>query len=81
MTVSECTSACGAAGYSLAGVEYASKSSSVVSILKDLIADQFFQVNAIATTTLLQAHPMSRCKSAICLVTAIQVSSVALETT
>ena len=87
MTVTECTSACGAAGYTLAGVEYASKSSFgcaypgvVVPILERPFAHILLQVNAFAIITSPRAQPTSRSKIATCPAMVTLASSVAPET-
>lgn len=77
MTVTGCTTACGAAGYKLAGIEYASKIFLVPALAKTWLLTKHSQVNVSAMITFPGAQPMSLSNSAICRVTATPASSAA----
>ena len=77
MTVTGCTAACGAAGYKLAGIEYASKTRSRTAALNMLSLTLYLQASATATTSFPETLPMSPSKSATCHVMATPASSAA----
>jgi hypothetical protein len=61
MTVIGCTAACGAAGYKLSGMEYASKITILIleqrSSIRALLTRNLSQVNVTAITLLPKARP------------------------